>query len=434
MARPTLTPSSQTSAVRLPVTGTVSKATASGSYPFGIYVKASSAMYSSVFPSGALEQVAYTYKKLGGDVLDIELTEENVYAAYEEYVLEYSYILNIHQGKNVLHNVLGDSTGSFDHHGNILAGALSSSLSGTHVNLKYPRFDFAYSKRIGQAVSTDVNLGGTVPIYSASFDTVAGVQDYDLAQVIQSSSANDTTARYYNKVGDNKITIRKVYYKTPHAMWRFYGYYGGLNTVGNLSTYGMYADDSTFEIVPVWQNKAQGMAYEDNIYTRNSHYSYEIKDNNLRLFPELIEGGPTKMWFDFTVDEDAWAQPSGSVGPDREVEGINNLGTMPFGNIAYENINAIGKQWIRRFAIALSKEMLGQIRGKFATIPIPGESVNLNAGELLTQAKEEQTALREELKTVLDELTYAKLVQQEADMMQSSKDSLEKVPTGIFVG
>jgi hypothetical protein len=217
-------------------------------------------------------------------------------------------------------------------------------------------------------------------------------------------------------------------------MWRFYGYYGGLNTVGNLSTYGMYADDSTFEVIPVWQNKAQGMAYEDNIYTRNSHYSYEIKDNNLRLFPELIEGGPDKMWFDFSVDEDAWAQPSGSVGPDREVEGVNNLGTMPFGNIAYENINAIGKQWIRRFAIALSKEMLGQIRGKFATIPIPGESVNLNASELLSQAKEEQSALREELKTVLDELTYAKLVQQEADMMQSSKDSLEKVPTGIFVG
>jgi hypothetical protein len=134
------------------------------------------------------------------------------------------------------------------------------------------------------------------------------------------------------------------------------------------------------------------------------------------------------------VDNDAWSQVSGSTGPEREVEGINNLGTMPFGNVPYGNINAIGKQWIRRFAIALSKEMLGQIRGKFATIPIPGESVNLNAGELLSQAKDEQNALRDELKAVLDELTYAKLAQQEAEMMQSSKDSLEKVPTGIFVG
>jgi hypothetical protein len=434
MAYPTLTPSSQTSAIRLPVTGTLATAAATGSYPFGVYVKTSSAMYDANFVSGAVEQVAYTYKKLGGDVLDVELKEENVYSAYEEAVLEYSYILNIHQGKNVLHNVLGDSTGSFDHHGNMLAGPLSSSLSGTHVNLKYPRFDFSYSKRIGQAVATDVNLGGTQRIYSGSFTASVGVQDYDLAQIVQSASANDPQESFYNQVGDNKITIRKVYYKTPHAMWRFYGYYGGINTVGNLSTYGMYADDSTFQVIPVWQNKAQAMAYEDAIYTRNSHYSYDIRDNHLRIFPAPVESSPNSFWFDFTVDNDAWTQVSGSTGVDRDISGINNLGTMPFGNVPYGNINAIGKQWIRRFAIALSKEMLGQIRGKFATIPIPGESVNLNANELLTQAKDEQDGLREELKTVLDELTYAKLVQQEADMMQSSKDAMEKVPTGIFVG
>ena len=434
MAVPTLTPRSQTSAVRLPITGTLATAEASGSYPFGIYIKTSSAMYDTNFASGAVEQVAYTYKKLGGDVLDIELTEANVYTAYEEATLEYSYIVNIHQGKNVLHNVLGDTTGSFDHHGNILAGALSSSLSGTHVNLKYPRFDFSYSKRISRAVSTEVNLGGTIPVYSASFNTTTNVQDYDLAQIIQSSSVGDSTQGYFNKVGDNRITIRKVYYKTPHSMWRFYGYYGGLNTVGNLSTYGMYADDSTFEVIPVWQNKGQAMAYEDAIWTRNSHYSYEIKDNNLRIFPAPVSNSPSKFWFDFTVDNDAWTQVSGSAGVDRSIEGINNLGTIPFGNIPYSNINAIGKQWIRRFAIALTKEMLGQVRGKFATIPIPGESVNLNAGDLLSQAKEEQSLLREELKTVLDELTYAKLARQEADMLQSSQDSLEKVPTGIYVG
>ena len=64
-------------------------------------------------------------------------------------------------------------------------------------------------------------------------------------------------------------------------MWRFYGYYGGLNTVGNLANYGQFADDSTFEVIPPWHNKLQAMAYEDAIYTRNSHYSYEIKNNKL---------------------------------------------------------------------------------------------------------------------------------------------------------
>jgi len=97
-----------------------------------------------------------------------------------------------------------------------------------------------------------------------------------------------------------------VFYKTPHAMWRFYGYYGGLNTVGNLSYYGQYADDSTFEVIPVWQNKAQAMAFEDAIWTRTSHFSYEIKNNQLRIFPNPTSVGPSKMWVEFSVKSSAW--------------------------------------------------------------------------------------------------------------------------------
>ena len=85
-------------------------------------------------------------------------------------------------------------------------------------------------------------------------------------------------------LNNKRIEIRRVYYKSNAAMWRFYGYYGGLNVVGNLNTYGQYSDDSTFEIVPTWQNKSQAMAYEDSIYTRASHYSYEIRDNYLKTY------------------------------------------------------------------------------------------------------------------------------------------------------
>jgi len=110
------------------------------------------------------------------------------------------------------------------------------------------------------------------------------------------------------------------------------------------------------------------------------------------------------------------------------------MNTLPFDNVPSENINSIGKQWIRRFALALSKEMLGQIRGKFATIPIPGESVTLNASDLLSQAKEEQEKLREELKTVLDELTYPKLLETDVSAMNSANEILKSVPYHIFVG
>jgi len=215
-------------------------------------------------------------------------------------------------------------------------------------------------------------------------------------------------------------------------MWRFYGYYGGLHSVGNLSTYGMYADDSTWEAIPPWQNKMQAMAYEDAIYTRNSHYSYEIKNNKLRIYPEHISSSPTKMWVQFTIPTDAW-DPADEF-QEREINGINNLNTLPFANIPYKNINSIGKQWIRRFALALTKEMLGQIRGKFSTIPIPGESVTLNSDALLAQAKEEQDKLRDELKAVLDELTYSKLAETESAVIKATNELMQSVPYGIFVG
>ena len=139
----------------------------------------------------------------------------------------------------------------------------------------------------------------------------------------------------------------------------------------------------------------------------------------------------SKMWVDFTVETDNWEEDS-----DRRhgADGVNNVNTLPFANIAFKNINSIGKQWIRRFALALTKEMLGQVRGKFGAIPIPGESVTLNYAELLSQAKEEQDKLREELKTILDELTYPKLLETDAAASENTTKIFSSVPAGIYLG
>jgi len=421
MALPKLYPASTTNTNVLPVTGAAGNVAAA--LPFGIYAG------STDFLSGAADQVAYTYKKLGGDVLDIELAQGNVYSAYEEAVLEYSYIVNVHQTKNSLSSFLGHTTASFDQDGQIKSG---DALSGSQVELRYPKFDYGYLKRLSDRVSTDTNMGGTQNIYSGSLTTTSGRSDYDLQNIISSSAATDPLARYYGKIGNKRITIRKVFYKTPQAMWRFYGYYGGFSVVGNLRTYGQYADDSTFDIVPVWQNKLQSMAYEDALNTRVSHWSYEIKNNQLRLHPTPNNNSPNKFWFQFTVEENPWEESE--ANRESGVKGINNMNTLPFQNIAYNSINSIGKQWIRRFALALSKETLGQIRGKFSTIPIPGESVTLNSADLLSQAKAEQDALREELKATFDELTYPRLAEQAGVLSDSAEKVLSDIPTGIYVG
>ena len=397
MAVPTLTPVQQTSPIVLPVTGAAGDVAAA--VPFGVYVD------SIDFLSGASTQVNYTYRKLGGDVLDIELTAKNIYSNYEEAVLEYSYLINTHQGKNVLSTLLGNATGSFDYKGEMKDSLLSSSLGGRRIELTFPEVRFEYARRAGNAAAFDAGLGGTIREYSASFDVTEDIQDYNL-QAIVSASAEAGGVDYASIDKSKRIIVNRVFYKTPRSMWRFYGYYGGLNVVGNLATYGQYADDSTFEVIPVWQNKLQAMNFEDMIYTRTSQFSYEIRDNRLRIFPQPVTGEISKMWFTFQIIDDAW-----TIDDTRKdgIDGINNLNTIPFANIPYENINSVGKQWIRRFALALSKETLGQIRGKFTTIPIPGENLTLNASDLLAQSQTEQAALRDELKTVLDEMVYASL-------------------------
>tara|TARA_R110000824_G_scaffold103901_2_gene246667 strand:- start:9192 stop:10487 length:1296 start_codon:yes stop_codon:yes gene_type:complete len=431
MATPTLTPTSRTSAVVLPATGTVgTTADAAGNtshYPFGIYSDTVADLYDANFVTGASDQVAYTYKKLGGDILDVELTVGNIYAAYEEATLEYSYIVNVHQAKNILHSSLGASTGTFDHDGQ-LSG---SNQPPSDVALRYPKYKFGYSKKLMNHASTEVGIGGTVPIYSASFETSASTQDYDLQTIVSSSAATDADMPYYNKVGGKRITIRRVFYKTPHAMWRFYGYYGGMNTVGNMSTYGMYADDSTYEVIPPWHNKAQAMAYEDAIYTRNSHYSYEIKDNNLRMYPVNTSVTPLKMWVYFSVEDDPWDEQD--ERPDG-VMGVNNMNTLPLTNLPFKNINSVGKQWVRRFALALSKETLGQVRSKFGQIPIPGNSVTLNGDKLISESREEQKMLREELQKVLDELTYEKITEIQKNMVKNTQEAAAAYPYFIYVG
>jgi len=437
MAIPTLTPSSEISAVRLPASGSYTVASDTANYPYGLYASTtkvhpdhpeltvSNELYDRNFVTGAVEQVTFTYRKLGGDVLDIELTEKNIYAAYEEAVLEYSYIVNVHQAKNILLSALGATTGTFDHD-----GQRTDSLSGSNVEIKYPKFKIGYSRRMMDNAATSVGLGGTLPIYSASFETEHNRQDYDLQQIAQVSSSLET-ADYYNKVNNKRITIRKIFYRTPHSMWRFYGYYGGMNTVGNLSTYGMYADDSTFDVIPPWQNKLQAMAYEDAIYTRNSHYSYEIKNNKLRIYPIPTRASPKKLWFQFTVTEEPWDDQSDR---DDRVSGINNMNTLPLANIPYQNINSIGKQWIRRFALSLSKEMLGLIRSKFGSIPIPGANVTLDGKDLVTQAKAEKKELREELQKVLDEITYEKIITTQAKMAKETTEVVRTYPYFIYQG
>jgi hypothetical protein len=417
MPVPQLSPSSTTSTSILTSTGSTDDVTAA--LPFTVYST------DAAFISGASDQVAYVYKKLGGDVLDIEIKTGNVYAAYQEAVLEYSYMINSHQAKNVLSDMLGATTSSFDEDGEISAGASDASRD-------FPNFGFAYARRVAEGISSEAGVGGTLTTYSASFKLEPNTQKYDLQSVVQESSSI-STSDYYNKVNNKKVLIRDVYYKQANSMWRFFSYYGGLNVVGNLSTYGQYADDSVYEVIPTWHNRLQAMAFEDHATVRFSHYSYELQNNFIKVYPppgDSVESDDY-IWFTFTIDEDANTVDETRL---RGVKGVNNMNTLPFANIPYENINSVGKQWIRRYALALCKEILGQVRSKFGSIPIPNDSVTLNGSDLISQAREEQQNLKTELKELLDQLTYQALSEGDAAIVENSAKLLQNVPNAIYVG
>jgi hypothetical protein len=230
MAKPTLTPAQTTSVIVLPENYTVPGAGAEkdaliSSFPFGIYANVdywfdgngdADETQVDTFLQGAADQVAYTYRKLGGDVLDIELTKEQVFAAYEEAVLEYSYILNIHQTKNTLSNSLGNSTGSFNEDGAITEDTVDNTVVNkkTHVSLKYPRFDFAYARRVTEGISEEVGVGGSTTVYSASIDITDGVQDYDIQAAITSDADWQAALGFTGASDANKILVKKVFYKT----------------------------------------------------------------------------------------------------------------------------------------------------------------------------------------------------------------------------
>lgn len=421
-APPVLTPVQQDSVSVLPPTG--SSVEVASLTPLGVYT--SGPLLSADYAVGAADQVSYTYNKLGGNLLDIELGVSNIYAFYEMAVLEYSYILNMHQAENSLNSYLGSLTSSFDQDGNIKAGALSSSLGGVSPSLVYPKFDFGYSKQMWKGVAEEVVLNGTTDLFSASVDTIVNQQDYDL------QAAVEAMPEFAGSVGTKRIRITRVFYKSARASWRFYGYYGGLAAIGGFHSYGQWANNSDFQVTPVWENKLQAQQYENMISTRLSHFSYELHNNKLRIYPTPQENyfGVHKIWFQFTVPQDG---PWDNLEEDPSLTGVNNVSTLPFPNIPYGNINSMGKDWIRNYAFYLSLETLGYIRSKLSSIPIPNQTVTLNGPELLRIGKEEQARLRDQLKAYLDKLTYSELLNKQSEMTEKNQVIISKIPLPIYV-
>lgn len=372
-----------------------------GSTPFGVFDN------DVEFQKDADKVSDFVRKKLGEPVMQVHLSSSQIYAAFEEAGLEYSAMVNSYQAKSVLPSLLGSPTGS-------LTGGENKFVTRT----------LALELNLSDPYAAEANVNSTQTLFSGSIQLGVGQQSYDVPALLKSSGQWD---------GVGHIRIREVYHKSPMAAYRFFGTTSGLNYLNSQFRFESFTPETLFYLLPIWEDVLRGMQFKTSQNVRRSNYSFDIHNNNLRLFP--VPSDNRKLWFTYTIDPRPLdVSGSGSVNNSATIDGVANLSNVPFGNIQYSNLNSISRSWIRQMTLALCKEIEGLIRSKFSSLPIPNGEVTLNGAELITDARSEIESLRNQLKEMLEETTYQKLAEREAQMTQNIQEAWKGTPLGIFVG
>ena len=355
----------------------------------------------TAFQSDADSMIQFVHTKLGGNVLNVELKNLDIYQSLEEAALEYSALVNTWQAKSELADILGGTTGSM-----------------TGQQNKVARLSLALAKRKSQAFSSEIGLGGTKTLHSSSITFTSGQQAYDLKVLMSASGLIASGSR---------VEIKDIFHFSPTSAYRFFDTSSAINYLHNEFNFESFTPETVFYLLPVWEDVLRAQSLHTSHSVRRSNYSYDVINNVVRIFP-VPTTAATLFFTYYLSDENPWDNS------DPWTNGIANISNVPFGTITYSNINSLGKQWCRRMAFSLCKEILGLNRSKVGNIPIPGSEMILNGNDLVIQAREEQQNLREELKTLLEETTYQNLALKDAEMNEALKNTLARAPLGIFVG
>ena len=364
-----------------------------GDTPFGFYDA------DNDFQTDADKVSIFCSRRLGYPLVDVELQDISFYAAFEEATTAY--------GNELYSYLIRDNQLS-------LEGLTTS--SNLNTELIAPNFEPIV--RLTEMYGAEAGTGGNVPYYSASIDTIAYQQDYDL-------NKNLTT-------GTLGIEIKRVFYEASPASVKFYDPYvgtgmGQMNMMEGFGFGGM-SPAINFLMMPLNYDLTIIQQIEMNETVRRSNFSFEIYNNKLRIFP-IPQSGSGKIWYEYIKRNDR-VDSSKVVGGDV----ITNVSNTPYTNPTYSSINSVGRQWIFEYTLALSKEVLGYVRGKYGTIPIPDAQITLNQSDLIAAATSEKTALIERLRSYLDETSRKALLERRAQEAEFKQTELKQVPYTIYIG
>lgn len=368
--------------------------------PFGIFDA------DADFANDADKLLTWVKRKLGDPVIDVELSSSHIYQSFEEAAIEYSAITNQYQAKSALASFLGSATGS---------------LSGSEN--KYPHSLWEFTRRQAEKFAEEARVGGNYTLHSSSFTTTIGKQTYDLNSLLTGVVATGSQ-------GQNKrVVIDKIFHFSPTTAYRFFGTTSAINFLNNSFSFESFTPETIFYLLPIWEDILRGQQFETSNRVRRSQYSYEVRNMELRLFPSPVS--TNRIHFTYRIiDRD----PTNPDFVDDTVDGVANLSNVPFGHIQYSKLNSISKQWIWKMTYALSQELLGEIRSKISTIPIPDGDLTLNGSDLISDARAEMGELRNYLRELFEDMTYEKISEREAKMAEDLHETLKMVPLGIYVG
>lgn len=360
------------------------------------------------FRGEADQFVVFTKRKLGEDVLSVELTKKMMFANLEEAALEYGSIINQYQAKSQLLQFMGMPTGSYD------------------AEQKYPRENLQYLARFAEPYAMEAGIGGSYNMISGSIDLVQGQQDYDINTDLKDGDGNIlfNSNQNANENFKTKLKISEVFHLSPQAAYRFFDTTSAINYLNNEFSFESFTPETIFYVLPVFEDILRAGQLDLSNRVRRSNYSYKIIGSKIRIFPTPTQENPRKLFIRVQYNPD----PLNPDYQDDTIHGVSNLSNVPFGNLIYNRINSIGRQWIRQYALALCKEQLGEIRSKFSSVPIPGGDVNLNGSDLLSRGREDKKELITQLKEMLDTMTYDKLLEVSSNRAELIQKQLKFVP------
>jgi hypothetical protein len=371
-----------------------------GDTPFGFYDN------DFAFQTEADKIAEWCAKRLGYPLSDIELQDINFYTCFEESVSEYGAQLNSFNIRDNMLNLFGASTGS-----NLTGQKVSSNFGGLI--------------ELAEEYGTEAGSGGNVTLLTGSINITSGEQFYDLTNTASINLESGTP-------GVNAIEIKRIYHEAPPAIARFFDPFigSGVGTQQMLDAFGFgnYSPGVSYMMMPIYADMLRMQAIELNDTVRRSAYSFQLSKDRIRLFPIPDGNNFTKVYFDYILKADRSNPLKGATGT------ISDYSNVPYENVVYENINSVGRQWIRRYTLSLAKEMLGYVRGKYSSLPIPNAEVTLNGTDLVSAAQTEKEGLITELKEILDTMSR----QAQLERKQAESDALQsqfnKMPMKIYIG